>query len=74
MSKIDFQDGGCGGQLGFSISLVLAILCLLGAPILLVKFQLIWINIFRGDIHNMNLQHFSHINVKDPYKCMEKQI
>ena len=26
MSKIDFQDGGCGGYLGFSIRSVLAIL------------------------------------------------
>ena len=43
MSKIDFQDGGCGGYLGFSIRSVLAILCLLGALILIIKFQFSWI-------------------------------
>ena len=36
MSKIDFQDGRCGGCLGFSINSVLAILCLLGIPMLLI--------------------------------------
>ena len=43
MSKIDFRDGSCGGHLGFSIGSVLAILCLLGALMLLIKFQLNWI-------------------------------
>ena len=31
MSKIDFQDSGCGGHLGFSIGSNLATLCLIGA-------------------------------------------
>ena len=43
MSKIDFQGGGCGGYLGFSIHSVLAILCLLGALMLIIKFQFSWI-------------------------------
>ena len=37
MSKIDFQDGGCGSHLEFLNNS--AILCLLGAPMLLIKFQ-----------------------------------
>ena len=76
MSKIDFQDGGCGGcgdHLGFSIGSVLDILSLPGAPMFLIKFQR-WIIVFRGDVQNKNSQHFSHINVQGPYKCMGKQI
>ena len=42
MSKIDFQDGGCGGYLGFSIRSFLDILCLLGALMLFIKFQFSW--------------------------------
>ena len=53
MLKIDFQDGGCGGHLGFSIGSVLAILCLLGVPMLLIKFQLNWIMVFRGDVQKI---------------------
>ena len=57
MSKSDFQDGGCGGHLGFLIGSVLAILCLQGAPILLIKFQLNWITVciivFSGDVQNI---------------------
>ena len=56
--KIDFQDGGCGGHLGFSICSILAILCLLGGPMLLINFWLTWIIVFRGDVQNMNSQHF----------------
>ena len=67
MLKIDLQDGGYGGRLGFLIGFligsVLVILCLLGTPMLLIKFQLNWIIVFRGDVQNMNSQHFSHINV-----------
>ena len=74
MLKIDFQDGGCGNYLGFSMGSVLAILCLLGAQMLLIKFQLSWIIVLRGDVQNMNSQHFSHINVQGPYKCMGKHI
>ena len=64
MLQIDFQDGGSGSHLGFSIgSSILAILCLLGAPMLLIKFQFNWIlpSLWRR-FQNMNSQHFSHIN------------
>ena len=37
MSKIDFQDGGCGGHLGF-LSAHLAILCIINALMLIIKF------------------------------------
>ena len=62
MSKIDFQDADCSGHLEFSIHSVLAISCLLGAPMLLIKFQINWTFVFR-DVQNMNAEHFSHINV-----------
>ena len=62
MSKIDFQDGGCGGHLGFSIGSVLTILSI-SASMLFSKFQLSWIIYFRGDVQCMNSQHFSHMNV-----------
>ena len=29
---------------------------------------------YRGNVQNMNSQHFSHINVYGPYKCSGKQI
>ena len=45
MSKLDFQDGGFGGHLIFSIGLVLGILYLLGILMLIIKFQLSWIYI-----------------------------
>ena len=54
MSKIDFQNG----VLDF-LSAHLAILCLTSALMLIIKFQLD----YRGDVQNMNSQHFSHINV-----------
>ena len=57
LSKIDFQDPG------FLINSVLAILCLLGAPMLLIKFQFDWIIVFRRDVQYMNSHHFSHIIV-----------
>ena len=66
MWKIDFQDGGCDGHLGFSTGSVLAILCLLGAPMLVIKFQLNWITVFRGDVQMNEFSTFSHINVWDP--------
>ena len=37
--KNNFKDGGCDGHLGFLIGSVLAILCLLDVPMLLIKFQ-----------------------------------
>ena len=46
MSKIDFQDGGCGGHLGFSVVAILdflsahlAILCLISTLVLIIKFR-----------------------------------
>ena len=71
MSKTDFQDGCCGGHLGFSIgsfSNFVSTRC----PNVhdQVSFQLD----YREDVQNMNSQHFSHINVYGPYKCMGKQI
>ena len=44
------------------IASVLAILCLLGTPILLIKFQFNWIIVFRGDVQNMTSTSF-------PNKC-----
>ena len=43
-----------------STQLVLAILCLLGAPMLLIKFQFNWIIVFK-DVQSMNSHHFSYI-------------
>ena len=60
MSRTDFQNGGSGGYLGFSLRSVLPILCLLGALMLIIKFQLLD---YTGDVQNMNSQPFSHINV-----------
>ena len=68
MSKIDFQDDGYGGHLGYFLLAHLAILCLQDALMLIIKFQFNWI------IEEMNSQHFSHINVYGLYKCMGKQI
>ena len=48
--NIDFQHGG---HLGFLIHSVLAISCLLGAPSFVIKFQLNWIIIFRGDVFSI---------------------
>ena len=43
MLKIDFQDGGCGGHIGFSLLAHLAILCLISALMLIIKFRFNWI-------------------------------
>ena len=40
----------------------------MGTPMLLIKFELNWIIVFKGDVQNMNSQHCSHI------KCMGNQI
>ena len=40
--KRDFQDGGHGGHLGFSIGLTLAIIDLQVTPILSTKFRVNW--------------------------------
>ena len=71
MLKIDFHDGDCGGHLGFSItSFSYFVSHKRPNAHHQVSIQLD----YRGDAQNMNSQHFSHINVQGPYKCMEKQI
>ena len=55
---MDFQDGGRGGHLGFSIDPASAIMSLLGAPMLLIKFQFNWIIVFRGEAQIMSSQLF----------------
>ena len=40
--KIDFQDGGHGGHLGFTIEMLLAIFDLQVTPMLPIKFQVNW--------------------------------
>ena len=40
MSKIDFQDGGCGGLLGFSIG---SFSYFVSHKMLIIKFQFKWI-------------------------------
>ena len=59
MSKIDFQDGCCGGHLGFSIgtfSYFLSHKCPNAHYQVLNQLDY-------TDVQNMNSQHFSHINV-----------
>ena len=60
MSKTDFQDGGCGGHLGFSIgSFNYFVSTRHPNAHHQVSIQLD----NRGNVQNMNFQHFSHINV-----------
>ena len=40
--KIDFQDGGYGGHLGFLIGMILASFALQDTPMLPTKFQVSW--------------------------------
>ena len=71
MSKIYFQDSGCGDHLGFSIgSFSYFVSTRRPNAHHQVSIQLD----YRGDVQNMSSQHFSHINVHGPYKCMRKQI
>ena len=70
MTKIDFQDGGCGSHLGFSIgSFSYSVSTRRPNAHHQVSIQLD----YRGDVENMNSQHFSHITVYGPYNCMGKQ-
>ena len=59
MSKIDFQDGGCDGHLGFSIGSFNYFVSHKRPNTHQVSIQLD----YSGDVQNMNSQHFSHINV-----------
>ena len=65
MSKIDFQDSGCGGHLGLSIG---SFRCPNAHHQVSIQLD------YRGNVQNMNSQHFSHINLYGRYKCMGKQI
>ena len=60
MPKTDFQDGGCGGHLGFSIgsfSYFVSHKCPNTHNQVLIQLD------YRGDVQNINSQHFFHINV-----------
>ena len=58
MSKINFQDGPCGGHLGFSIgSFAYSVSHKDPNTHHQISIQL------DTDVQNMNSQHFSHINV-----------
>ena len=71
MSKIGFQDGGCGGHLGFSIGSFSYFVSTRSPN---AYHQVLIQMDYRGDVQNMNSQHFSNINIYDHYKCMGKQI
>ena len=71
MSKTDFQDGSCGGHLGCSIG-SFSYFASTRHPN--AHHQVLIQLDYRGDVQSMNSQHFSHINVYGPYKCMGKQI
>ena len=71
MLKIGFQDGGCGGHLGFSIG---SFSYFVSTRRPNAHHQVLIQLDYRGDIQNMNSQHFSHKNVYGPYKCMGEQI
>ena len=60
MSKIDFQDGGCGGHLGFSIDSFSYFVSHKRAN---AHHQVSIQMHYRGDVQNVNSQHFSHINL-----------
>ena len=60
MSKIDFQDGGCGGHCEFSIG-SFGYFVSIKRPN--AHHQVLIQLDYRGDVQNMNSQHFSHINV-----------
>ena len=62
MLKIDFQDGGCGGHLGFSIG-SFSYFVFHKHPNAHHQFS---IQLDYRDVQNMNSQHFSHINVQGP--------
>ena len=58
MSKTDFQDGGCGGHPGFSISSFRYFMSTRGPN----AYQQVSIQLdYRGAVKES--QHFSHINV-----------
>ena len=58
MSKIDFQDGSCGGHLGFSIG---SFSYFVSHKRSNAHHQVSIKLDYRGDVQNMNSQHISHI-------------
>ena len=60
MSITDFQDGSCGGHLGFSIG-SFCYFVFHKSPN--AHHQVLIQLDYRGDVQNMNSQHFSHINI-----------
>ena len=50
--KIDFQDGGGGGRLGFLVGTLLSIFNLQVAPILPTKFRVSWHFSSEEEVHN----------------------
>ena len=60
MSKIDFQDGGNGGHLRFSIG---SFSYFVSTRRPNAHHQVSIQPDYRGDVQNMNSQHFFHINV-----------
>ena len=68
MSKIDLQDGGCGGHLAIgSFSYFLSNKRPNAHHQVSIQLD------YRGDVQ-MNSQHFSYINLYGRYKCMGKKI
>ena len=59
MSKIDFQDGGCGSHLGFSIS---SFSYFMSTRRPNAHHRVSIHLVYRRDVQNMNSQHFSHSN------------
>ena len=68
--KLDFQNGSCGKHLGFSVGSFSYFVSTRGPN----AHHQVSIQLDYRDVQNMNSQHFSHINVYGPYKCMGKQI
>ena len=60
MLKIDFQDSGCCGHLGFSIG---SFSCFVSHKRPNAPHQVYIQPGNRGDVQNMKSQHFSQINV-----------
>ena len=60
MSKIDFQDGRCGSHLEFSIG---SFCYFVSHKYPNAHHQVLIQLDYRGDVQNMNSQHFFHINV-----------
>ena len=60
MSKIDFQVGGCGGHLGFSIG---SFSYFVSHKRPNAHYEVLIQLDYGGDVQSMHSQHFSYINV-----------